>query len=76
MQFTIKCRPRVPWNVFDQVCRLDLKFLIFLLQNAYCIFLLQYAYCDMQYACNMHVAMQYRFFSSKSEGFRFYVHIA
>ena len=49
---------------------LDLKFPFFLLQYACCKFLSQYAYCDVQYGCNMHIAMQYGFFSSKSEGFK------
>ena len=78
MQFTIKCRPRVPWNMFDQVCLFELEVSNFLSQYACCNFLSQYEYCncDMQYTCNMHIAMQHRFFSPKSEGFRFYVHIA
>jgi len=66
----------VPWNVFDQVCSFGLEVSDFLSQYACCDFLSQYAYCDVQYECNMHIAMQYRFFSSKSEGFRVYVHIA
>jgi hypothetical protein len=48
--------------------RLDLKFPIFLLQNACCDFLSQYAYCDVQYVCNMHIAMQYSSFLLNQKG--------
>ena len=70
MRFTIKCGPRVPWNVFDQVCSFGLEVSVFLLQYACSDLLSQYACCGVQYGCNMHIAMQYGFFSSKSEGFR------
>jgi len=47
----------VPWNVFDQVSSFGLK--VFNLFIAICMlqFLSQYAYYNVQYACNMHIAI-------------------
>jgi hypothetical protein len=56
MQYTIKCQPRVPWNVFDRVCLCGLEVSNFFIAICMLQFLSQYAYCDMQYACNMHIA--------------------
>jgi hypothetical protein len=69
MRFTKKCGPRVPWNVFDQVCSFGLEVSVFFIAICMLRFLLQYAYCNVQYGCNRHIVMQYGFFSSKSEGF-------
>ena len=50
MRFTIKCRPRVPWNVFDQVCSFGLEVSNLLLQYACCNF---YRNTHIV-SCNMH----------------------
>jgi len=52
MQFTIKCRPRVPWNVFEQVCLFGLEVSDFF----YCNMHAAIFYRNMQIAiatCNM-----------------------
>jgi len=55
----------VPWNVFDQVCSFGLEVSDFFI-----------AICMLQFFIAICILLQYRFFSSKSEGFRVYVHIA
>ena len=67
---TILLTPRVRWNkCLTKLALLDFKFQKFTSQYACCNF-----YCNMHIAtCNMHIAMQYRFFSSKRDSFRYYV---
>ena len=67
MQYTIKCRPRVPWNVFDRACLFGLEVSDFFYRNMHAaifnaIHILQHAIC-VQYAyCN---ALQYEYCASQ-----------
>ena len=54
--------PRVPWNVFDQVCSFGLEVSKFFFRDMHAAIF----YRNMHIAlCNVHLAMQYRLFSSK-----------
>jgi hypothetical protein len=54
MRFTIKCGPRVPWNVFDQVCSFGLEVSVIFYCNMHAAFFYRNMHivtCDMGAIC-------------------------